>query len=195
MLHPDTELKFVSKKIGYGVFATKYISRGTLIWVKDELDRIFPKEELSKFSPANLDNFLKYTYRTRTGDYLFCWDLTRYANHSFGPNSMLTSLGFEIAIRDINPGEEITNDYGTLNIIEPFQCAHDPNHERTHVRPDDLTRFYNRWDGQILSVFPSITVVPQPLKKFLTQDLQGRIQLIKDGQDKLPSVLTNYFQT
>lgn len=39
MIHPDTKLNFVSKSIGYGVFATKFISKGTITWVLDELDK------------------------------------------------------------------------------------------------------------------------------------------------------------
>ena len=130
MLHPDTELKYVSPEIGYGIFATALIPNGTITWVKDELDRIVPKEDLEKLNPANLENLLKYSYRNYRGDYVFCWDLTRYVNHSYRPNSILTPLGFEIAIRDILPGEEVTNDYGTLNIIESFECANGPSHER-----------------------------------------------------------------
>ena len=121
MLHPYTELRFVSDEIGYGIFATEFIPKGTITWVKDELDRVFTPQELEKLNPATLEHLLKYTYRNSKGEYLFCWDLTRYVNHSFEPNSMLTSMGFEIAIKDIPRGTEITNDYGTLNIIEPFK--------------------------------------------------------------------------
>ena len=115
MLHPHTELRFVSAEIGYGIFATAFIPKGTIMWVKDELDRIIPKEKISELSPANLENLLKYSYRTSAGDYFFCWDLTRYVNHSFNPNSMLTALGFEIAINDIHPGDEIID--GNFNNI------------------------------------------------------------------------------
>ena len=114
MLHPHTELKFVSPEIGYGIFATALIPRGTITWVKDELDRVVSKDDLDKMTQANLENLLKYSYRNSKGNYVFCWDLTRYVNHSYKPNSILTTLGFEIAIRDILPGEEMTNDYGTL---------------------------------------------------------------------------------
>ena len=39
MIHTDTELRFVSPEMGFGVFATKLIPRGTLTWVRDDLDR------------------------------------------------------------------------------------------------------------------------------------------------------------
>lgn len=191
MLHPHTELRFVSEEIGYGIYATANIPKGTIMWVKDELDRIVPKEELAKLTPANLENLLKYTYRNSNGDYVFCWDLTRYVNHSYGPNSMLTPLGFEVAIKDIKIGDEITNDYGTLNIIEPFQCASGPNHERDYVRPDDLARYHHVWDEQIKEAFVFITQVEQPLSKFLTPLQMDEITLIKRGECAIPSVLKN----
>lgn len=194
MLHPDTELRFVSPEIGYGIFATALIPKGTITWVKDELDRVVSQEDLAKLSPANKENLLKYTYRNSKGEYFFCWDLTRYVNHSFEPNSMLTALGFEIAIKDIQPGEEMTNDYGTLNIIEPFKCANDPSHERDYVCPDDLARFHKKWDDQIAVAFPHLSEVSQPLNKFLTPVQIDEIKLINRGEAAIPSVLKNLYR-
>jgi uncharacterized protein len=191
MLHPHTELKFVSEEIGYGIFATCLIPMGTIMWVKDELDRIIPKEDLAKLSAVNLENLMKYSYRNSLGNYVFCWDLTRYVNHSYKPNSILTPLGFEISVRDIQIGEEITNDYGTLNIIEPFQCANGPDHEREFVCPDDLSRHYKNWDTQIEKAFKFIGAVEQPLSKFLTHIQNDEISLIKRGEATIPSVLKN----
>lgn len=194
MLHPHTELRFVSPQIGYGIFATKFIPQGTITWVKDQLDRIIPKEEVEGMNEANLNNLMKYSYRDKYGDYVFCWDLTRYVNHSYHPNSMLTSLGFEIAIKDIHVGEEITNDYGTFNIIEAFECANGPNHERDYVRPDDLTRYYPMWDKQIAQVFDYVSNVPQPLSNFLTNEQSQKIINITTGQESMPSVLENFLK-
>ncbi len=194
MLHPYTELRFVSDEIGYGIFATEFIPKGTITWVKDELDRVFTPQELEKLNPATLEHLLKYTYRNSKGEYLFCWDLTRYVNHSFEPNSMLTSMGFEIAIKDIPRGTEITNDYGTLNIIEPFQCANDPDHERQFVCPDDLLRLNKKWDQLIESAFTHISSVGQPLFKFLTSDQSSVIDQINRGETTIPSVIKNLFK-
>ena len=119
MIHPHTELRFVSPEIGYGVYATKKIPMGTITWSKDQLDRVISKDELNQFTKPNLENLLKYTYRDRNGDYIFCWDHTRFINHSFNPNSMLTSLNFEIAIRDIKKDEE-NNTTKSTTIIEVF---------------------------------------------------------------------------
>lgn len=194
MLHPDTELKFVSPEIGYGIFASALIPKGTITWVKDDLDRVIPKETLEKMTHANRENLLKYSYRNYEGNYVFCWDLTRYVNHSYKPNSMLTAMGFEIAIKDILPGEEMTNDYGTLNIIESFECANGPGPERERVCPDDLRRFHNQWDDQIESAFLLIKGLKQPLDSFLTPQQLEQIRLIENGSEKIPSVLTNLYK-
>jgi hypothetical protein len=195
MLHPHTELRFVSEEIGYGIFATAFIPKGTIMWVKDELDRIIPKEKITELSPANLENLLKYSYRTSIGDYFFCWDLTRYVNHSFNPNSMLTALGFEIAIKDIQAGDEITNDYGTLNIIEKFQCAHSPSiNHREFVCPDDLLRFHEHWDALIESAFQSFDGIEQPLDCFLDRHQKLQISKIMTKELAIPSTLTNYYR-
>jgi uncharacterized protein len=193
MLHPHTELRFVSEDIGYGIFATQDIPKGTITWVKDQLDRVISKSELQLFTPSNLENFLKYTYRDKNGDYFFCWDLTRYVNHSYYPNSMITGLGFEIAIKDILKGDEITNDYGTFNIIEPFVCANGP-HSRESVKPDDLKRFYKVWDEQIYEAMMFHNIVTQPLEKFLTKEQNERLDKIHGGEMQMPSILENYFE-
>lgn len=192
MLHPHTELRFVSDKIGYGIFATKFIPQGTLTWVKDKLDRVFTPEEVSNLDPANFDNLMKYTYRDRVGHYFFCWDLTRFVNHSYEPNSMLTAMGYEVAIRDIQTGEEITNDYGSFNIIEPFECAWGP-HERQFVKPDDLIRFYKQWDNQIATAMKNSGAVAQPLNSFLSEIQKRELKNICDGKKSIPSVLENYY--
>lgn len=192
MLHPHTELRYVSPEIGYGIFAIQDIPLGTITWVRDQLDRTFSKDEIDRMSEANRENLLKYTYRDKNGDYFFCWDLTRYVNHSYVPNSMITPLGFELAIRDIKAGDEITNDYGTLNIIEPFQCALGP-HEREFVRPDDLKRFHLVWDELINKAMKRESLVDQPLAKFLSPDQQSELSSIRDGQKQMPSLLSIFY--
>ncbi len=188
MLHPHTELRFVSEEIGYGIFATQDIPLGTITWVRDELDRSFREEDVKQLSAASYENLMKYTYRDRNGDYLFCWDLTRYVNHSYSPNSMITPLGLEIAIKNISSGDEITNDYGTLNIIEAFKCALG-DHEREFVRPDDLRRFHRDWDLLLDNAFTRINFVDQPLNRFLTKPQLERLKRINDRDEVLPSIL------
>lgn len=38
MIHPSTELRLVSPHVGYGVFASRTIPKGSLVFVQDPLD-------------------------------------------------------------------------------------------------------------------------------------------------------------
>src|SRR5688500_15559302 len=106
MLHPHTELRHVNDQIGYGVFATKLIPKGTITWVRDDLDQTFHPREIDGFSREYQDILEKYTFIDRTGDSVLCWDLARYINHSCNANCLGAGYEFEVAIRDIHPGEE-----------------------------------------------------------------------------------------
>lgn len=37
MIHPDTEVRFINPEKGYGLVATKFIPKGTITWVQDDL--------------------------------------------------------------------------------------------------------------------------------------------------------------
>ncbi len=192
MLHPDTELKFIHPSIGYGIIALKFIPKGTITWVRDELDREFTSVELDKLNPALKETILTYCYRNHLGNYIFCWDHTKYINHSHSSNTMPTPYGFEIAITDIQPGEEITNDYGTLNIIEPFSPYESPEHRKT-INPDDILRFHQLWDTQINEAYKHVSDVKQPLKSILTEDQKEVIELISRGNYMPKSILSNLY--
>lgn len=43
-MHPNTEIQFVSEQVGVGVFATKFIPKGTIVWIKDDLDLMLTEE-------------------------------------------------------------------------------------------------------------------------------------------------------
>jgi len=104
MLHPDTEVRWISAEIGCGVLATREIPKGTIIWAMDPLDRTLSPERVELLPPVCRDSLLKYSYRNRDGDYFYCWDNTRFMNHSFYPNSIATAYGYELAVRDIRAG-------------------------------------------------------------------------------------------
>ncbi|MFV0592479.1 MAG: SET domain-containing protein [Draconibacterium sp.] len=192
MIHPQTELKFISTEIGYGVFATQLLPVGTITWVKDPLDR-----ELSKSDFENLASICRpvvetYTYRNSEGDYVLCWDIARYTNHSFRPNSMATAYGFELAVSDILPGEQLTNDYGFLNIVEPFRPAGEGTRRKT-VYPDDLMKYYKKWDNTLKKAFAKIQQQEQLLKPLLSDNQWETIMKIVRGECEPESIRNNYF--
>lgn len=193
MIHPHTELRFINATIGHGVVATKFIPAGTITWVLDKLDREFTPEEVSKMENIYRDILDTYTYRNNKGNFVLCWDLGRYVNHSFNSNCLTTAYDFEIAIRDIHPGEQLTDDYGYLNISEPFE-AEDEGSDRKVVYPDDLLKYYKIWDKELLTVFGKIPNLDQPLKSLLSDKLWQKVQHIANGKRRMDSIRKNYYE-
>lgn len=192
MIHPKTELKFISNEIGYGVVATELIPAGTITWALDDLDREFTPSKLKKMNPLYQNILETYCYRNNKGNFVLCWDYGRYVNHSFKSNCISTAYDFEIAIRDIQPGEELTDDYGYLNVSEPFKGIDEGTRRKT-VYPDDLLNHYEAWDKQLLKNFSKIIKVEQPLKSLITPKLWNELTAIAEGKKKMKSIKENHF--
>ena len=192
MIHPHTELRYISKTIGYGVVATKFIPKGTITWVLDELDREFSPAEIATMDKTYRDILDTYTYRNNKGNFILCWDNARFVNHSFKPSCFTTAYEFEIAIRDIQPGEQLTDDYGYLNVTEPFQ-PDDEGTRRKTVYPDDLLTFGKTWDKKVLENFRKINKVEQPLGHMLTKSTWKTIEDVIGKKKEMKSLLTCYY--
>lgn len=194
MIHPHTELRFISNEVGYGVVATKFIPAGTITWVLDKLDREFSPLDFQNMEPLYQEILDTYTYRNNNGNLVLCWDHGRYVNHSFNSNCLTTAYDFEIAIRDIQPGEQLTDDYGYLNISSPFRGINEGTKRKT-VYPDDLLKYHKVWDNKIKKVFHKIKKVDQPLVSVLNPNTWDKIERILNGEEALASILSNYFDT
>ncbi len=192
MIHPKTELRFISSEVGYGVVATEFIPAGTITWVLDKLDREFSPEAFQNMEPIYQEILDTYTFRNNQGNFVLCWDNGRYVNHSFNSNCLTTAYDFEIAIRDIQPGEQLTDDYGYLNIPRPFR-AMDEKTRRKSVYPDDLLRYYKQWDKKIQKVFNNVVKVDQPLKSLIDEELWNHVNDVIAGKEELASILNNYY--
>ncbi|MAP54757.1 SET domain-containing protein [Altibacter sp.] len=192
MIHPHTELRFISEEIGHGVVATKFIPAGTITWVLDKLDRTFSIKDFQKLDKLYQNILEYYTYRNSKGHYVLCWDHGRFVNHSFKSNCLSTAYDFEIAIRDIHPGEQLTDDYGYLNVETPFRAAEEGTKRKT-VYPDDLKNYHKIWDKKIAAVFPKINQLDQPLAHLLQPATQKEIDAVLTGKKKLASILEIYY--
>lgn len=193
MIHPDTRLQFIDDEIGYGLFATRPIPRGTITWALDAFDRVITPDEAQRLGSVYAPILDKYSYRNRQGAYVLCWDFGRYVNHSFNSNCLSTGYDFEIAVRDIEAGEELTNDYGYLNLERPFK-ARPESSTREYVYPDDLLHYYKEWDMLVAASFPNLLRVEQPLMPLIPVALQQEIREIIDGGRPIPSILRHYCQ-
>lgn len=192
MIHPLTEVKFISPEKGYGVVAKQFLPKGTITWVQDKLDMVFNLNKIAELGEEYKDIIDTYTFRDNEGNHILCWDHARYVNHSFNSNCLTTPYNFEIAIRDIQAGEELTDDYGYLNISEPFEAIQEDS-DRTVVYPDDLTRYHGVWDEKIADAMQCIFDVDQHLAKFLDEKTHEKIRKITEGQERLDSILNCYY--
>ncbi len=192
MIHPKTELKFINSEVGYGVVATEFIPAGTITWVLDKLDREFSPSEVQSLEPLYQNILDTYTYRNNKGNFVLCWDNGRYVNHSFNSNCLTTAYDFEVAIRDIAPGEQLTDDYGYLNIPHPFKGM-DEGTRRKVVYPDDLLKYYKTWDKKLVKVFPFIPQIKQPLRSLITDQLWHEVKIVAEGRKEMESILKNYY--
>jgi hypothetical protein len=189
MTHPDTELRRVNDLIGYGVFATRLIPRGTLVWVADVLDQVFTAEQVAGLGPDFQAILDKYTYTDGKGRQVLCWDHARFFNHSCNANCLSAGYDFELAIRDILPDEELTDDYATLNLREPFACACLQFGCRGWIQPRDFERYADGWDALVRGAFPLVQSVPQPLWPFLRE--RAQVELALTHPEQLRSIRCN----
>ena len=192
MIIPCTKVVHINALKGNGVVATENIAKGTVTWVFDDLDREIPPQALDAMSMVCREAVLTYSYRNNKGNLIFCWDNERYINHSFQPNCCLTPYHFEIAIRDIQAGEEITNDYGVFNIIEPFVVDGEGGN-RTTVYPDDLLRYSREWDLRLQEAFSRFLHVPQPLRPLFPVKAWQFAEAVARGERSMASIRECYY--
>lgn len=110
------------KGAGLGLFADQFITKGTKTWrFMPGLDLIVPEDTLLQLSEPARAQFLNYCYVDKfTKNFILCFDDERFINHSKSPNILQTMAeneveGFEVAVRDINKGEELFCDYETFD--------------------------------------------------------------------------------
>ena len=191
MIHPHTELRFVNEQIGYGVVATQLIPRGTITWVRDEFDQAFSALHIETMAPLYRALTTKYCFVDAQGDAILCWDLARYVNHSCDPSCRSAGYDFEVAVRDIRSGEELTDDYGSLNLEDDFVCGCASPLCRETIRPDDLLRYAETWDALVAEPFRRITAVAQPL--WLLVKEQSIVEAVLAQQSPIASCRHHYY--
>jgi hypothetical protein len=104
-----------------GLFAKEFIQKGTKVWEFTEgFDLVLTKEQVKNLSEAAREQFLNYAYLSKkSGKYVLCTDDARFFNHQI-PSNIVCRVPEEsnviealecFATKDIQPGEEITNNY------------------------------------------------------------------------------------
>lgn len=107
---------------GLGVFAEEFIPKGTVVWQFDPtLDHVFTEEEIASL-PVMTQEYIRHHgyFSQHLGKQVMPFDNERFTNHSTNPTvgeDVTRKAELEpvsVALRDINPGEEITVDYRAI---------------------------------------------------------------------------------
>ena len=188
MIHPHTKLVFINDEIGYGVFATHFLPKGTITYVKDTMEIEVSSAEFRQHSPAMQEQIEKYSYIDERGVRIISWDFAKYVNHCCHCNTMSTGYGFEIAIRDINPGEEITDEYGMFNMEQPMTLSCKYADCRGRVCREDFDALHPVWDAQVRPALEGMYGVLQPLLPFVDEETLTELDDALAGQTDFRSV-------
>jgi uncharacterized protein len=185
VIHPATALLYRNEAIGYGVFATRPIPRGTIVWVRDPLDQVIRPDDVARLPQICRDVIGTYAYTDQRGELLLCWDHGRFVNHSCAATCLSPGYEFEIAVRDIAAGEELTDEYATFSLDRPFECScGEPDCRRT-IRPDDVLRYGDVWDAKVRAAFANFQQVEQPLWPLVAE--AAEVRRVMEREIELPS--------
>ena len=195
MIHPNTELKLINEQVGYGVFATADIPEGTIVYVKDSLELCVTPTDYLMHSEEMKEVIEKYSYIDEMGNRIISWDFAKYVNHCCNCNSISTGYGFEIAIRDIKKGEQITDEYGIFNLIKPMTLVCGGQNCRKEIKPDDFDTYYQDWDAKIKKSIMKLFEVEQPLIPFVEAETRGELDQLFANPEQYKSVYSlRYFE-
>lgn len=178
MIHPHTTLKWINDTVGNGVVATQLIPAGTVVWTLCALDNMFSHSSVLSMPKASRDIVLEYSYVDQDGQYVLCWDLGRYVNHSCNPNMMSLDFHSEIAIRDIQPGEELCCDYGVLNYESNLSCGCGSQNCRGTIKSTDAKlQSDSSFLDTVKEAVRKAKGLPQPLLPYVLNPEQFKLLL------------------
>ncbi len=110
MIVPAYEIKTVKHAHGKGVFLKHSVKRGQVLLAPDAINKLYNHEQRAALVPGSPEDeaCVRWfeSYHTVSTD----WPDDCYVNHSFTPSG-LWHLGFVFALRDLQPGAEVTVDY------------------------------------------------------------------------------------
>ncbi|HEY3311016.1 MAG TPA: SET domain-containing protein-lysine N-methyltransferase [Anaerolineales bacterium] len=151
-LSPKLEVRTAPEKGGYAVYAGTALKKGELLAIWG--GRIATLEQVLALPHAEQG----HTIQVYDGLYLAPIDMEEpadFINHSCNPNAGICGQIALVAMRDIQPGEEISFDYAMADSssFDEFDCACGAPTCRELVSGDDWMRpeLWERYDGYFSS--------------------------------------------
>ncbi|MDO9035173.1 MAG: SET domain-containing protein-lysine N-methyltransferase [Methanoregula sp.] len=161
MLAELFEVKETANK-GKGLYARQRVPKGTIICFESAGYRVIPAEEYETMS----ESAKEHVYRRDDGTYIAPSDDSKYFNHSCDANVLDSRLGFDIVVKDIQKGKEVTYDYRAFSFKE-MQCHCGAKNcckfiTYEHPVPEKLRLF---WAKKVDSALRQVNKVTQPLQE------------------------------
>ncbi|AFY76447.1 SET domain-containing protein [Pleurocapsa sp. PCC 7327] len=196
MIHPHTQLGFVNEEIGYGLFATQLIPKGTITWILDDLDLKLEKSYIDSLEEILKERVIAYSFRDTAfidsqDRYIICWDAGQFMNHSSEANCVPTPYEFTLASKDIYPGEELTDDYRWFDVNYSFDYS-SKDGTIGKVKADDIFDCYQDLERQAEEAFRYFNRVEQPLKSLVKQKYLDKLNAIAEGKEPMDSLIECY---
>lgn len=138
MIHPDTYVK--QTPTGLGIFAGRKFFRGEILWITDDFDLKVPIQQFFKLPEEVQQKFNTYGYLDFYERVVVAWDEGKYVNHSCSPNStsLLQFDNISVAMREIEKGEQITEDYYCYyGHFESFGCRCGAKNCRSEIKMEN----------------------------------------------------------
>lgn len=102
---------------GLGVFTSKPLERGTIIWeFNAAIDWRVDPSLIDGLPEPYRSSFRSWCYLEDDGMLVLCGDNARFMNHSFEPNCDDATGPYTTTLRDIDVGEELTCDYRSFDL-------------------------------------------------------------------------------
>lgn len=196
MMHPHTQLGFVNEEIGIGVFATQFIPKGTVLWVLDELDRKLDDSYINSLTEIQQERIYKYAFRDTVfmdseNKLILASDLGQFMNHSTQANCVPLPYELVIACKDIEPGEELTDDYRWFDVDYAFEYKSEDGTAKK-VKANDIFDCYAELERLAEESLRHYDRVSQPLESLIKPKYLDKIKSFIAGQGKLNSILDCY---
>ena len=169
MIHPHTRLADLGASRGFGVVATAPLPAGTIIWVRDLLDQRIPRAQAKALGPLFRPPLKHFTYWEPDRDLVLCWDHARFVNHHCEPTCLGAGYDFQLAVRDIEVGEEITDDYSTFGYAAELPCTCGSPRCRGTIRRSDAPSLAADWDRRFAEALRRLPQVEQLLWSLVSE--------------------------
>ncbi len=188
MILSHLRIQWISDTKGYGLFAAKKIPKGTMTFIQDPLDIVITPDQFKK-QDSTIKNLVdRFSYEGPDGSRIISWDFGKYMNHCCFSNTLTTGYGFEIAIRDIEEGEEVTDDYRIFTTEHQLFMNCEKSNCEGSLNIQNNEGLVSRWDNDVENALKEFLNVRQELLHFMPPKSLKSIENYIKGKEKYLSV-------